>query len=54
MDQVFTPLVDVSQIDLKDLIETAPDSELAKAAKRIVEAVSDDNDVISAFQSFVN
>ncbi len=55
MDKDFAPLIDVSEVDMKNIIEASPDTKLAKSIKRVLEVVNDDNnDILSAFQSFVS
>jgi FXSXX-COOH protein len=47
------PLVDMTDVQLRDALTAAPDSALGRSVQRLVQSLVDPNGVISAFSSFV-
>jgi hypothetical protein len=50
----FAPLIDVSETNVGEIVaEVGADSPIGRCVQRLVDDVKNPNDVISAFQSFV-
>ena len=49
----WAPLVDVSDIQLSDLLADGDNSALGRSIRRLVRSLDDPNGVISAFSNFV-
>jgi hypothetical protein len=53
-EERWVPLLDVTQLSIRELAASDDNSALAMCIRRLVRSLDDPNGIISAFQSFIS